>query len=159
MSVLHVVFRVGSAEYVLPAADVLQMESFSGATPVPGSPPYVAGLVQVRGRVLPVIDARARFGLPPAERTLDTRVVVGQLGARTVGLIVDSAREVVKLAPEQLKPPPPLVAEQARGFVKAVAQLGGGAGGNGNRDGSGGGRLLMLIDLPKVVGEEQAHAE
>ena len=159
MSVLHVVFRVGSAEYVLPAADVLQMESFTGATPVPGSPPYVAGLVQVRGRVLPVIDARARFGLPPAERTLDTRVVVGQLGARTVGLIVDSAREVVKLDPAQLKPPPPLVAEQARGFVKAVAQLGGSASGNETRNGSGGGRLLMLIDLPKVVGEEQAHAE
>ena len=156
MSVLHVVFRVGSAEYVLPAADVLQMESFSGATPVPGSPPYVAGLVQVRGRVLPVIDARARFGLPPAERTLDTRVVVGQLGARTVGLIVDSAREVVKLDPAQLKPPPPLVAEQARGFVKAVAQLGGSAGTKSSADG---GRLLMLIDLPRVVGEEQAHAE
>ena len=156
MSVLHVVFRVGSAEYVLPAADVLQMESFSGATPVPGSPPYVAGLVQVRGRVLPVIDARARFGLPPVERTLDTRVVVGQLGARTVGLIVDSAREVVKLDPEQLKPPPPLVDEQAHGFVKAVAQVGGSAGTKGSADS---GRLLMLIDLHKVVGEEQAHAE
>jgi purine-binding chemotaxis protein CheW len=156
MSVLHVVFRVGSAEYVLPAADVLQMESYAGATPVPGSPSYVAGLVQVRGRVLPVIDARARFGLPPVERTLDTRVVVGQLGTRTVGLVVDSAREVVKLDPAQLKPPPPLVAEQAQGFVKAVAQLGGTG---GAKDGAGGGRLLMLIDLHKVVGEEQAHAE
>jgi purine-binding chemotaxis protein CheW len=155
MSVLHVVFRVGTAEYVLPAADVVQMESFTGATPVPGSPPYVAGLVQVRGRVLPVIDARARFGLPPAERNLDTRVVVGQVGARTVGLIVDSAREVVKLSPEQLRPPPPLVAEQAKGFVKAVAQLGGQA----NAGAGGGGRLLLLIDLNKVVGEEQVHAE
>lgn len=153
MSVLHVVFRVGSAEYVLPAADVLQMETYAGATPVPGSPPYVAGLVQVRGRVLPVIDARARFGLPPIERTLDTRVVVGQLGTRTVGLVVDSAREVVKLDPAQLKPPPQLVDEQAQGFVKAVAQLGAG------KDGAGGSRLLMLIDLHKVVGEEQAHAE
>ncbi|MBF5045270.1 purine-binding chemotaxis protein CheW [Aggregicoccus sp. 17bor-14] len=162
MSVLHVVFRVGTAEYVLPAADVVQMESFSGATPVPGSPAYVAGLVQVRGRVLPVIDARARFGLPPAERNLDTRVVVGQVaapggGLRTVGLIVDAAREVVKLDPEQLRPPPPLVAEQARGFVKAVAQVGGV--GQGSAGAGGSGRLLLLIDLNKVVGEEQVHAE
>ena len=159
MSVLHVVFRVGTAEYVLPAADVLQMESFTGATPVPGSPPYVAGLVQVRGRVLPVIDARARFGLPPIERTLDTRVVVGQLGERTVGLIVDSAREVVKLDPAQLRPPPPLVTEQANGFVKAVVQLGGAQDGRGAGREAVGGRLLMLIDLNKVVGEEQAHGE
>ncbi|MFP2934104.1 chemotaxis protein CheW [Pyxidicoccus sp. 3LG] len=140
MSVLHVVFKVDGAEYALPAADVLQMESFTGATPVPGAPSHVAGLVQVRGRVVPVVDARTRFGLPSVQRTLDSRVVVGQLGNRTVGLLVDSAREVLKLDPAQVKPPPPLVVEGARGFVKAVAQVGP--------------RLVMLIDFPRVIGEE-----
>jgi purine-binding chemotaxis protein CheW len=145
MSALHVVFKVAGAEYAIPAAEVMQMESFTGATPVPGAPAHVAGLVQVRGRVVPVVDARARFGLPPAERTLDSRVVVGQLGTRTVGLLVDSAREVMKLGPEQLQPPPPLVAEQAKGFVRAVAQVGT--------------RLVMLIDFPRVIGEEKVHAD
>jgi purine-binding chemotaxis protein CheW len=145
MTTLHVVFKVAGAEYAIPASEVLQMESFTGATPVPGAPAHVAGLVQVRGRVVPVVDARIRFGMPPGERTLDSRVVVGQLGARTVGLLVDSAREVLKLTPEQLQPPPPLVAEQARGFVKAVAQLGQ--------------RLLMLIDFPRVIGEEKVHGD
>ncbi len=146
MSVLHVVFKVAGAEYALPAAEVLQMESFSGATPVPGAPSHVAGLIQVRGRVVPVVDARARFGLPPGERTLDSRVVVAQSGTRTVALLVDSAREVVKLTAEQLQPPPPMVVEQARGFVRAVAQVGP--------------RLLMLIDFPRVVGEEEnVHGE
>jgi purine-binding chemotaxis protein CheW len=145
MSALHVVFKVAGAEYAIPAAEVLQMETFEGATPVPGAPPHVAGLVQVRGRVVPVVDARARFGLPAVERTLDSRVVVGQLGTRTVGLIVDSAREVMKLSPEQLQPPPPLVAEQAKGFVKAVAQVGP--------------RLVMLIDFPRVIGEETVDGD
>lgn len=145
MSVLHVVFKVGDAEYMLAATDVLQMESYTGATRVPGAKPYVAGIVQVRGRVIPVIDARARFGLPPIERGLDARIVVSQLGERTVGLLVDSGREVLKLTPEQLKPPPPLMAEQARGMVKAVAQVGP--------------RLVMLIDLEKVVGEDKADGE
>jgi purine-binding chemotaxis protein CheW len=143
MSLLHVVFKVAGAEYAIPASEVLQMESFTGATPVPGAPAHVAGLVQVRGRVVPVVDARARFGLPPVERTLDSRVVVGQLGSRTVGLLVDSAREVLKLAPDQLQPPPQLVAEQAQGFVKAVARVGS--------------RLVMLIDFPRVIGEEKVH--
>jgi purine-binding chemotaxis protein CheW len=143
MSTLHVVFKVAGTEYAIPASEVLQMESFAGATPVPGAPAHVAGLVQVRGRVVPVVDARARFGLPPGERTLDSRVVVGQLGARTVGLLVDSAREVMKLGPDQLQPPPPMVAEQAQGFVKAVAQVGQ--------------RLVMLIDFPRVIGEEKVH--
>jgi purine-binding chemotaxis protein CheW len=145
MSVLHVVFKVDGAEYALPAADVLQMESFTAATPVPGAPSHVLGLVQVRGRVIPVVDARVRFGLPPGERTLDSRVVVGQLGSRTVGLLVDSAREVLKLDPAQVKPPPPLVVEGARGFVKAVAQVGP--------------RLVMLIDFPRVIGEEMPDGD
>lgn len=145
MSVLHVVFKVGDAEYMLAATDVLQMESYTGATRVPGTKPYVAGIVQVRGRVIPVIDARARFGLPPIERGLDARIVVSQLGERTVGLLVDSGREVLKLTPDQLKPPPPLMAEQARGMVKAVAQVGP--------------RLVMLIDLEKVVGEDKSDGE
>ncbi|MFY2560951.1 chemotaxis protein CheW [Corallococcus terminator] len=140
MSVLHVVFKVDGAEYVLPASEVLQMESFTGATPVPGAASHVAGLVQVRGRVIPVVDARRRFGLPALERSLDTRVVVGQLGARTVGLLVDSAREVLKLDPSKFQPPPPLVVEGSKGFVKAVAQVGP--------------RLVMLIDFPRVIGEE-----
>jgi len=143
MSTLHVVFKVAGAEYAIPASEVLQMESFTEATPVPGAPSHVAGLVQVRGRVVPVVDARARFGLPPGERTLNTRVVVGQLGSRVVGLLVDSAREVLKLEPDQLQPPPQLVAEQAQGFVKAVARVGP--------------RLVMLIDFPRVIGEEKAH--
>jgi purine-binding chemotaxis protein CheW len=145
MSALHVVFKVAGAEYAISASEVVQMESFTGATPVPGAPQHVAGLVQVRGRVVPVVDARSRFGAPPAQRTLDSRVVVGQVGTRTVGLLVDSAREVVKLAPEQLQPPPRLVAEQAKGFVKAVAQVGT--------------RLLMLIDFPRVIGEEKVDAD
>jgi purine-binding chemotaxis protein CheW len=145
MSVLHVVFKIGDADYVLPASDVLQLESFDGATKVPGTQPYVAGIVQVRGRVVPVVDGRERFGLPPIEHGLNSRVVVSQLGERTVGLLVDSGREVIKLEPDQLKPPPPMVAEQAKGFVEAVAQVGP--------------RLLMLLNLRKVIGEETANGK
>jgi purine-binding chemotaxis protein CheW len=70
MSTLHVVFKVAGAEYAIPASEVLQMESYTGATPVPGAPAHVAGLMQVRGRVVPVVDARARFGLPLVDRQI-----------------------------------------------------------------------------------------
>ncbi|HEY5241252.1 MAG TPA: chemotaxis protein CheW [Polyangiaceae bacterium] len=143
MSILHVVFKVGDADYVVAAADVLQMESYTGATRVPGALPYVAGVVQVRGRVVPVVDLRVRFGLPPLPPTLDSRIVVVQHHERTVGLLVDSAREVIKLTPEQIQPPPRMVADGVDGFVKAVAHLGQ--------------RLLMLVDFVKVIGEDPIH--
>lgn len=138
---LHVLFQVAGAEYVLPSDTVLQMESFAGATPVPGAPPFVMGIVQIRGRVVPVVDLRVRFGQDPAPLGIDSRIIIGQFGDRVVGLLVDSAREVVKLSASQLKPPPPILDYQAAGYVKAVAQLGP--------------RLVMLVDFAKVIGEEQ----
>jgi purine-binding chemotaxis protein CheW len=143
VSSLHVVFKVADGDYVIAAGDVLQMESYAGATRVPGALPYVAGVIQVRGRAVPVIDVRTRFGLPAVSPTLDSRVVVVQFQDRTVGLLVDSAREVIKLMPEQIHPPPRIVAEGADGFVKAVAHLDK--------------RLLMLVDFVKIMGEDAIH--
>jgi purine-binding chemotaxis protein CheW len=140
---LHVIFKLDAAEYAIPADDVLHMESFAGATRVPGTPPYVAGIVQIRGRVVPVVDLRARFGMPEGKLSIDSRVIVVSCAGRTVGLLADSAREVVRIEAEAIKPPPPVVAQQTHGFIRAVAQT--------NK------RLLMLIDCAKVIGEEQEH--
>lgn len=140
MNLLHVVFKVGDSEYALPAAEVLQLEAYEGATQVPGAPPFVSGIVQVRGRVVPVVDMRARFSLPAAERTLDSRIILVAVEDRVVGLLVDSAREVIALPPGELQAPPRLVAERSEGFVRSVARVGG--------------RLLMLVDTRKVIGEE-----
>jgi purine-binding chemotaxis protein CheW len=143
VTVLHVLFSVGEATYALPASTVAQMESFTSATPVPGAPSHVAGLVQIRGAVVPVVDLRVRFGLPPAERGLDARVVVVQRGDRRVALLADSAREVARIDPAAFAPPPESVTAQSAGFVEAVAQLGA--------------RLVLLIDCDRVIGEEVIH--
>lgn len=139
-AILHVVFRVESADYALPASSVLQLETYTGATPVPGVAPYVAGIVQLRGRVVPVIDLRRRFELAAVAPTLETRVVVGEIGERVVALVADSAREVVRILPSQEKPPPSLVDAGDKGVVRSVAQLGD--------------RTILLLDLAKLIGEE-----
>lgn len=136
---LHVVFTLAGAEYALPVTSVLQMESYDGATLVPGAPSYVAGIVTVRGRVVPVIDLRLRFGLPPAEPTLDTRIIVTECEGRVVALRVDSARQVLPLDVAQHQPAPSVLSERAQGFVQAVHPVGS--------------RLLLIADLPKILGE------
>jgi purine-binding chemotaxis protein CheW len=141
---LHVVFEVGDAEYVVSAESVLYMESFTGATPVPGAPPFVAGLVQIRQRVVPVVDLRLRFGLPPGEPGLGQRVILVQVDERAVGLLVDSAREVLDVPADAVRPPPDLIASQSHGFVRAVVAA---------RD-----RLLMVIDLARVVSPDTLPA-
>jgi chemotaxis signal transduction protein len=113
-----------------------------------------------------------RFGLPTREATLDSRVVVVKSGERAVGLLVDSAREVLRVDPEKLRPAPEVIGGASAGFVKSVVQLGADGGvvqgarattpptaaatgiprPSGERAGAG--RLLMLIDFDKVIGKE-----
>jgi len=140
MTKLHVTFQLGNASYAVPAADVLHLESYDTATHVPGAPAFVAGIVQVRGRLVPVVDLRVRFGLPAIAHTIDRRVVVVQVGTRVAGLLVDSAREVVKLDPAAFDKPPELLERQAAGFIKAVATVAQ--------------RMYLLVDLPRIIGEE-----
>jgi purine-binding chemotaxis protein CheW len=137
---LHVVFSLAGAEYALPFDSVLQMESYAGATLVPGTPEYVDGIVTVRGLVVPVVDLRSRFGLPRGELGLDTRIIVTEFEGRVVALRVDSAREVLKLDVEKHQPAPSVVSERSSGFVHAVHPFGK--------------RLLLLLDLPKLLGED-----
>lgn len=141
---LHVVFKVGNADYVLPASEVSEMESFTGATKIPGTAAYVAGIVQIRGKVIPLVDLRARFGLPAIERGLDARVIVVRNGDRLVGLLADCAREVIKIEDESFKPPPKVVVEQSEGFVSSVAQAGA--------------RLVLRMDFAKVIGHDAVGA-
>ena len=142
---LHIVFSVGEADFAIGAKHVAVMESYDGATPVPGGPPYVAGLVNIRGNTIPVIDLRRRFGMAAAtERSLDQRVVVVELRGRQVGLLVDRAREVVRLDPRTFEEPPDAVRRQAAPFVTAVAKL---------KE-----KLLMTLDLDSVVGDGDQDA-
>lgn len=141
---LHVAFKVAGAEYVLPASAVLHLESFEGATKVPGTADAVAGLLHSRGQLIPVVDLRVRFGLPAGARSLDSRVIVVQVKSRTVGLLVDSAREVLDLDEGAFHDPPELINEQAAGLIQAVAQTAE--------------RIVILLDLPKLIGEK-AHAK
>jgi purine-binding chemotaxis protein CheW len=142
---LHVTFRVGTADYAIPAAQVLHLESFDTATPIPGSPPYVAGIVQVRGRLVPVVDLRVRFGLAPVEHSIDHRVVVCQVGTRIAGLLVDSARDVIRIADDAFEKPPELIEHQAGGFIKGIATVTK--------------RMFLLVDVPRIIGEELNHGE
>jgi purine-binding chemotaxis protein CheW len=144
MTTLHIAFRVGSADYVVSAEDVLHLETFTEATHVPGSPDFVAGIVQVRGKLVPLVDLRRRFGLPAGERALDNRIVVVKVGPRVAGLLVDSARDILQLDETTFEPPPELIDQQASGFIKAVTMIEQ--------------RLLLVVDVPRVIGEEASHA-
>lgn len=133
----YVLFELAGATYALRSDDILQLEMVSDPTPVPNAPGYVAGVVSVRGQVIPAVSLRARFGFERAPYDLRSRLLVVRSGGRTVGLIVDSAREFATIPEEQIRPLPEGVSGLSGRYLRGVAQRGE--------------RLLLVIDVPELL--------
>lgn len=131
-----VVFRLGDEEYGLPIERVQSIIRYERSTPVPRAPTYVQGVINLRGKVIPVVDLSRRLGGAVFEPTPHSRIVVTEGDAGLVGLCVDSASEVAAL--EDIKPPPDsaLLPECARA-IEGVAEHEG--------------RLVVLLDIEQVV--------
>lgn len=100
-----VVFQCAGVHYALKSEQVRLIEMLGEITSVPNTPPAVAGVFNLRGEIVPVIDLRARLGLPPAPYSLAARIIILQASKRRVGMIVDSAREVLRIAQDKVLPP------------------------------------------------------
>jgi chemotaxis signal transduction protein len=142
VSETFVLFELAGTGYGVPSRLVRQIEMVEQITPVPNAPPFVAGLVFSRGHVIPALDLRARFGFDKIPYTPRTRLIVVQAGERTVGMIVDSAREFVTIGSDAIQPPPEAIAGLSGAYVEGIARLGE--------------RLVVLLDLDEVLSGTEA---
>lgn len=92
-----VVFRLEGREFALPLDSVAEVQRMVAITPVPEAPAWLAGVISLRGQMVPVMDLRTRLGLPQQAAALDTRIIVTQAGGRLVGLVADRVEEVLAL--------------------------------------------------------------
>lgn len=132
-----VTFRLGKEEYSLDILKVQEIIRHMELTRVPKAPDFVDGVINLRGKVIPVIDLRKRFGLPVDEKTNETRIIVVDVATRTVGLKVDAVSEVLRLPSDTVEPPPAMVTGVESDYIKGVGKLDG--------------RLLILLDVAKIL--------
>ena len=130
-------FRIGQETFGLPIAIVREIVRVPEITPVPNAPTYIEGVINLRGRIIPVVDLRKRFGGDIAELNKMSRVVVVELETRVDGLIVNSASEVLRIPPSQIEAPQNIFQEGEINFITGVGKLNG--------------RLVMLLDLSKIL--------
>lgn len=107
-------FKLGQEEYGIDILQVKTIERMMPITRVPKAPRFVEGVINLRGEIVPVIDLRKRFDLPITETTENTRIIIVSVDDITVGMIVDSATEVVQLDQDSIEPAPPLRAASIR---------------------------------------------
>ncbi len=135
---LHIVgIHVGRETFGVPIAQVHEIVRVPEITAVPNAPEFVEGVMNLRGKIISVVDMRKRFGQPAPESNSRNRVVVVEVDRKLVGLIVDSASEVLKVPASQVEPPPSVFQEGELHYVTGLGKL---------RD-----RLIILIDLSKIL--------
>lgn len=133
-----VTFRLGQEEYAVNVAQVQEIVRLTTITAVPRSASYVEGVVNLRGRIVPVIDLACRFGLARRERSKTSRIVITEVGGRTVGMLVDAVSEVLRLEAGAIDATPEMLQAGIRAdFITGIGKLDG--------------RLLIMLDLPRVL--------
>lgn len=133
----HILFQLGKTTYGIPSRLVEQMEMVEEFTPVPNAPDFVEGLVFVRGRVIPAINLRRRFGFSKIPYDTASRLMVVQSQGRSVGLVVDAAREFLTIDTASITPPPEAVSGLSGEYLEGIASLDG--------------RLVLILDIDEIL--------
>ena len=118
-----VVFDLASEAYGVNIGTVREIIRMQEITQVPRTPDYVEGVINLRGKVIPVIDMRKRFGFPVAEHTKDTRIVVIDIGGADIGATVDAVTEVLRLGADSIEPPSAVITTSDSDYILGIAKL------------------------------------
>ncbi len=130
-------FKIGNEEFGVNILNVQEINKMTQITKVPNAPDFVEGVINLRGKIIPVIDLRTRLKLDKKEHDKDTRIIVVEISNKTVGFIVDAVREVLRVPVSITEAPPEIVTGIDSEFIKSVGKLDD--------------RLLILIDLNKII--------
>lgn len=127
-TVQYITFKLGDELFAINVAQVREVLELPSITKVPTSPDYMRGVVNVRGKAIPVVDLRLKFGLPSATDTVNSRIVVLELDldgeSTVVGGIADSVHEVIELEPEQINPPPRIAMRWRTELIQGMGKRG-----------------------------------
>jgi purine-binding chemotaxis protein CheW len=130
-------FALGSEEYGVDIAQVQEINRMVTITHVPRAPHFMEGVINLRGQLIPIIDLRTRFGMPRAEHTKNTRIVVTEIGTKRVGMVVDSVSEVLRIPVEQIEDAPDMISGVDTEYIRGVGKLGD--------------RLIIMLDLARII--------
>ncbi len=135
-------FKIGNEEHGIDVLKVREIIRMSNITRVPNTPHYIEGVINLRGKVIPIISLRMKFSLPEAENDNRTRIIVMDMDNELMGFVVDSVAEVIRIAISEIQPPPPIVTggidqECLAGVIHHAE------------------RLLVLLDLEKMFSPDE----
>jgi purine-binding chemotaxis protein CheW len=136
-----VVFELSTESYGVDIGAVREIIRMQEITRVPRTPSFVEGVINLRGRVIPVIDLRKRFCLSVCERNRDSRIVVVDIAGQDIGVVVDAVTEVLRIKSDSIAPPSTMIAGADSTYLIGIVKLEG--------------RLVILLDLARVLSDDE----
>jgi len=141
----YLTFKLDKELYAMDVGQVREILEFISLTKIPQTPPFVKGVINLRGKVVPVVDMRLKFGMTQTEKTVNTCIVVVEITFNEeliiIGALVDAVQEVVELEPSQIEPPPKMGSRLKTEFIKGM----------GNIDDN----FIIILDVDKVFSVEE----
>jgi purine-binding chemotaxis protein CheW len=139
-----VTFTLGKEEYAVDILKVQEINRMTEIARVPNAPDYVEGVINLRGRVIPVVSLRGRFGMPDRGTDSQSRIMIMDIQGITIGLVVDSVSEVLRIPADTVDSTPAMATAMSTDFITGIAKL---------ED-----RLIILLDLDKLIERQESHA-
>ncbi|MBX9655324.1 chemotaxis protein CheW [bacterium] len=130
-------FHLAGEEYGIEITKIQEIILPGEITRIPQVPHFIEGLINLRGSVIPIIDLRKRFNLPSSERTDQTRIVVVNVGEKTIGVVVDAVTQVIRINRNQIEPTPPTVSAAGNEHIAGLAKVEH--------------RMLILLEIDKLL--------
>ncbi|MDR1857722.1 MAG: chemotaxis protein CheW [Desulfovibrio sp.] len=139
-----VTFSIGEEEFGVDILKVQEIIRTMDITKVPRAPAFVEGVINLRGKVIPIVDLRRRFGMDPRVHDKHTRIIVIEIHTLVVGFVVDAVSEVLRIPASTVEPPPPVVAGLESDYINGVGKLAD--------------RLLILLDLDRLLSKDETES-
>ncbi len=139
-----VTFTLEDEEFAVDILKVQEINRMKEITRIPNSPGYIEGVINLRGKVIPVINLRKRFNLPVKEYNEQSRIMIMEVCSIIIGLIVDSVSEVLRIPDDLVKPAPSIATTVSSEFIKGIAEVNN--------------RLIILLEMDKLLAENEQKA-
>ncbi len=139
-----IAFRIGEQEFCVDIMSVREIRGWVPVTPLPRSPSFVRGVINLRGAVLPILDLSARLGFPLTETSARHVIIVAQVGHQVIGVLVDAVSDIITVGENTTQPPPEMASGRVRNFVQGILAIES--------------RMVSLISLDRVMPKAEAEA-
>lgn len=134
-------FNIGEEEFGVDILGVQEINRMIDITRVPNAPSYVEGVINLRGKVIPVIDLRKRLAMPTRTHDHETRIIVVEIEGKIIGFVVDKVNEVLRIPQSVTEAPPAMVSGIKSDYITAIGKLSD--------------RLIILLDLAKILNDDE----